>query len=379
MIKYPSRLLLSLSGCLIPLLLDSLFGSLPSLAAKTIVLRYGLLEQSLPVADLRRYAETQQVSSELQSFLSYLKPKEKQMFQGVLQVKKFLDIGAFSKLVNTQIGEQFLNVYSPTIARRDQAGIPALKSALVLGATSPEGLGIISFLEAYPSNRIVIDLAKTSKLLRMPKLPAGSTNPPPKDNLTASPLWQLELQYQTFATQDKKFSGCLFGDSISAGLGNSLGEGTFNFAFNGVSTISLVEQLQRLIPTNAKCQKTVIAIGGNDAWYGMSDELFVQKLQEAIALVRATGTKEIFLIPAFYSTVAASLDPNKAAPLSRVEKINALITQVAATEKVTVAAEGVAPLYENNVLKENLTSDGHHLNAEGLNIYRAALLKLLGS
>jgi lysophospholipase L1-like esterase len=89
------------------------------------------------------------------------------------------------------------------------------------------------------------------------------------------------------------------------------------------------------------------------------------------------GNKEIFLIPAFYSTVAASSDPTVAAPLSRVEQINALINQVAETEKVPVAA-GLAPLYENNALKESFTSDGEHLNAEGLKIYRQALLQILG-
>ncbi len=89
------------------------------------------------------------------------------------------------------------------------------------------------------------------------------------------------------------------------------------------------------------------------------------------------GNKEIFLIPAFYSTVAASSDPTVAASLSRVEQINALINQVAEIEKVPVVAAGLAPLYESNALKENFTSDGDHLNAEGLKIYRQALLQIL--
>jgi lysophospholipase L1-like esterase len=120
---------------------------------------------------------------------------------------------------------------------------------------------------------------------------------------------------------------------------------------NGLSAISLVEQLQRLIPAQVKCDKAVIAIGGNDAWYGISDELFVEKLTKAIALVRSLGTQQVFLIPAFYSTVAASLDPNIAAPLKRVEEINALINQVAAIEEVPVAAQGIQDLYEIMFLK----------------------------
>ncbi|MGC1395266.1 MAG: SGNH/GDSL hydrolase family protein [Coleofasciculaceae cyanobacterium] len=120
-----------------------------------------------------------------------------------------------------------------------------------------------------------------------------------------------------------------------------------------------------------------MAIGGNDAWYGISDELFVEKLQKAIALGRSLGTQQFFLIPAFYSTVAASLDPHLAAPLKRVEELNALINQVGAIEEVPVATEGIQALYENNVLKDNLTTDGDHLNAAGLEIYRQALFKIL--
>jgi lysophospholipase L1-like esterase len=378
MMKYFYRLLISLSGCLIFLLLHSGLGLLPSLAAEKVTVRYGLFEQSIPVADIRNYDETQKVSAELQSFLDYLSAKEKQKFQDALKVKISLDIVALDKLINTGMGKQILSFASVAIARRDQASIQALRSSIILGAKSPEGLGIISFLSAYPSNQLVVDVSKISQLVSMTNSSSSSADARPKDNVSSSPLGKIALQYQTLAAQDKQFSGCLFGDSISAGLGNTLGKSTFNFGLNGLSTISLLEQLKSLIPTKVKCEKTIIAIGGNDALYGTSDELFSKNLQEAIALVRTMGNKEIFLIPAFYSTVAASSDPTVAAPLSRVEQINALINQVAETEKVPVAAAGLEALYENNVLKENLTTDGNHLNAEGLKIYRQALLQILG-
>ncbi|MBD0264721.1 MAG: alpha/beta hydrolase, partial [Tolypothrix sp. Co-bin9] len=321
---------------------------------------------------------TKKVSSDLQSFLGYLKPKQQQQFQQALQVKKPLDIVALNKLVDSPIGKLLLSGASRAIARDDKAGIPALRAALLIGAKSPEGLSILSFLEAYPSDRLVIDVPSTLDLLSKSKLFLASSNATQKDNLGSSPLWQLELQYQVFASEGKKFSGCLFGDSISAQLGNSLGEGNFNFAFIGVSSISLVQQLQRLTPTKVKCEKTIIAVGANDALYQLTDEEFSKSLKEAIALVRTSGTKEIFLIPAFYSTVAASKDPSVAAPLAKVEQINAVMNQVAASENVPVVAEGIAPLYENNVLKDNFTTDGDHLNAEGLKIYRQALLNILG-
>lgn len=376
---YLRRLLLVLSASWFFLIFDSLLTLPPSFAAEQIVARYGILEQSLPVQDLRQYSERGQVSSELQFFLRYLSPKEQQKLQQALQVKMSLDLVALDKLLDTEIGNQFLMAVAPAIARRDKAAIPALRAAALLGAKSSEGLGILTFLEAYPSKRLVVDLPKALEVLSNPNLYPNSSDVPPKDTLSSTLLWQLEVQYQILATQGKQYEGCLFGDSITAELGNSLGERTFNFALDGLSTISLVEQLKRLHTTPMKCQKAVIAIGGNDAWYNLSDELFSQKLKESIALVRSMDTPQIFLIPAFYSTVEASLDPSIAAPLKRVEEINTLIEKIAAIENIPVEAEGIQSLYEKNALKENLTSDGDHLNAEGLKIYRQALLNILNS
>ena len=374
-VKYLSRLLLCLSSCVVFVAIDSS----PSSAAQQIVLRYGLFEQSLPVADLRKYAETRQASADLKSFLHYINPKQQKILQEALQIKMSLDIAALDKLLDTRLSKQLLFAASKGLARRDKAGVPALRAAVILGAKSIEGLGIISFLEAYPSNQLVVDLPAALEILSRASLYTGSPNQQSQqDNLSSTLLWQQLVQYQTFATSGKQYSGCLFGDSISAELGNTLGNGTFNFALNGLSAISLVEQLKLLAPANVKCQKAIIAVGGNDAWYGLSKEQFSKKLIEAIALTRKLGTQEIFLIPAFYSTVAASQDPTVSAPLAKVEEINAVMNQVAASEKVPVESVGVQPLYENHVLKDNLTSDGDHLNAEGLKIYRQAIFKILG-
>lgn len=359
------------------LVIYSLFFSLQSIAAETIVVRYGILEQSLPIVDLENYAATKQVSASLKDFLRFLDAKEQAKVQEALQVKLALDIVALDKLLDTETGQKLLTAISPMIARRDDAGIPALRAAVVLGTKSPEGLGIISFLKAYPSKRIIFNLPETLEVLNNLSLSGGDNSVPPKDNLSSTLFWQTAVQYQSLATQGRQYQACLFGDSITAELGTSLGEKIYNFALDGLSTISLVEQLQRLIPANVQCQKAVIAIGGNDAWYGMSDQLFKEKLTTAIGLVKNLKPQQVFLIPAFYSTVAASFDPTIAAPLKRVEEINVLINQIAAIEKVSVEARDIQLLYENNVLKENLTTDGDHLNSAGLEIYRKALLNIL--
>ena len=349
----------------------------PSFAAEKIVFRYGLFEQSLPIADLRKYADAQQVSSDLGFFLKFFNREEVREFHQALQVKMSLSLVALNKLLNTELATSILSNVSQAIARRDKAGVQALNAAIILGANSQDGLGIISLLEAYPSERLVINTPAALNIVS--QLNLYPTEIPPSDNLSSTPLWQLEVQYQKFATEGKQFSACLFGDSVTAELGNTLGNGTFNFALNGLSGISLVEQLKLLIPTKVRCDSAAIAIGGNDAWYGLSDQLFANKLQESISLVRSLGSNKIFLIPAFYSTVAASKDPSISATNSRVEQINVVMNQVAVKNNIPFELQQVQSLNENSALKDSLSSeDGAHLNDEGINIYRQALLKILG-
>lgn len=381
-------LLLGLSFVVLSLALDSLFYAIPTLAAEEMSVRYIFFEQSLPIADLRTYAETGKISSTLQDFLGYLSKEDQKAIYQFLQVKIPLDLAAVNKLLDTDIGKKVLTEVAKITLRRDNAGIPALRAAIINGTQAPGGLGVVSFLEAYPSKKLTLDLSQANQLATLlfptPEVSNrgnGERKTPqlPKDNLSSSPLWQLEVKYQTLATADKQYDGCLFGDSISAGVGNTLGNNASNLALNGLSTISLVEQLKLLNSANLKCQKAIIAIGTNDAMYEMSDNLFLKKMSESIALVRATGAKQIFLIPAFYSTVAASKDPNLAGTISRVNEINSLIRQVARVEKVPIKAEGIQPLFQNQALKENLTVDGVHLNDEGLKIYRQDLLTIFGS
>ncbi|MBV9387552.1 MAG: hypothetical protein JOZ78_14125, partial [Chroococcidiopsidaceae cyanobacterium CP_BM_ER_R8_30] len=266
-----------------------------------------------------------------------------------------------------------------------------------LGTITPGGgLSVISLLEAYPSQRITIDVGQVPELIafifggqnsndraKSVRQSEGGNRPTAtssqqlfNNNLSSAPWWQLAVTYQDIDTQTKQYSGCLFGDSISSGLGNTLGQ-TYNFALPGMSTVSLVEQLKTLNSAKVKCQKAIIAIGTNDALYGTSDATFVKKMDETIALVQSLGAKQVVLIPAFYSTVAASQNPSLAGTIPRVEEINALIRQVAVAENVPVEASGIQPLFKDRALKENLTEDGVHLNAAGIEIYRRALLKIL--
>ncbi|GAC1457112.1 MAG: hypothetical protein NVSMB70_00640 [Chamaesiphon sp.] len=205
----------------------------------------------------------------------------------------------------------------------------------------------------------------------------GSLQVPPKDRLASTLWWRLAVCHQTQLTSGKHYDICLFGDSILAQVGNPFGSKSFSFALGGMSTISLIEQLKILREAQVHCYQAIVAIGTNDAWYGISDETFIQMLKKNIEFLRLMGAKKIILLPAFYSTIAASYDPIKASPIERVEQINALMSKLAVTENVIFEELAIQALFKNKELKEALTTDGVHLNTQGLEIYRQALINFI--
>ncbi len=203
-------------------------------------------------------------------------------------------------------------------------------------------------------------------------------SPPPSGDTVSSALWWQVLVYnQVQQIKERQYQGCVWGDSISSALGDSLGEKNFNFAIGGMSSVSLLEQLKLVVPQGFTCEKSILAIGTNDAMYGIGDEQFVSNLKEAIAIMRSLKSKQIILIPAFYSTLAASYNPKFAGTIARVDEINLLIDRVAADEKIPVESSGIQALFKDKALNSDLTIDGVHLNAQGLDIYRKVLLNIL--
>ncbi|BAU11694.1 hypothetical protein LEP3755_21970 [Leptolyngbya sp. NIES-3755] len=208
-------------------------------------------------------------------------------------------------------------------------------------------------------------------------LPAISS--PKVDKLPTVDWWRSKVQSQITATTGKRYNGCVFGDSISSALGNTLGQSNYNFAMGGMSSVSLLEQLKQLKAGNVQCQKAVIAIGTNDAMFSISDRAFKNNLRQIVTITRTLGASEITLIPAFYSTVEASYNPDVAGTLDRVDEISELIRQVAAEQDVKLISNEIQPLFRDRSLKQEVTFDGVHLNDSGKVIYRKVLLNLLNN
>ncbi|BAB73749.1 alpha/beta hydrolase [Anabaena sp. FACHB-709] len=141
----------------------------PVQAAETVVVRFGLFAESIPVADLQKAAETGEFPSSLNLFTRRLSEQQRRTIIGALRMRVPLNVVTISRLLNTQIGTTILNDLSTAVVRKDQSGAKALRASLVLGSTAPQGLSILSFIAAYPSQSLEINLPQAFQV-------AGSLN-----------------------------------------------------------------------------------------------------------------------------------------------------------------------------------------------------------
>lgn len=134
-------------------------------AAQTIVLRRGSAVRSLSVADLKTFAETGKISPSLENAARILTSQQKSLVQDVLKTKLNLDVVATSDLLDTEVGNNLASLLASATPRADNVGVLDVKTALILGANSPQGLSLLGFIEAYPNESLDIDVNRVFQIL----------------------------------------------------------------------------------------------------------------------------------------------------------------------------------------------------------------------
>ncbi|BAY73694.1 hypothetical protein NIES25_01020 [Nostoc linckia NIES-25] len=138
-------------------------------AADTVVVRFGLFTESITLGELQKAAKTGELPRSLQPYTKRLSQEQREFFLGALNTNLPLNVVTINRLLNTQIGTSILNDLATALAREDKAGVQALRAGLVLGSNAPGGLSILSFIAAYPSKRLEINVPQAFKV-------AGSLN-----------------------------------------------------------------------------------------------------------------------------------------------------------------------------------------------------------
>ncbi|MGM3306219.1 alpha/beta hydrolase [Anabaena sp. WFMT] len=127
-------------------------------AADTVVVRYGALEESVSLDELKKSAKNKELPASLGTYTKRLSEQQRRVLIGGLRAKIPLNVVTLNRLLNTQIGSTILNDISTGISRKDKAGVQALRSGLIIGANSPQGLSVLSFIAAYPSKSLEINV-----------------------------------------------------------------------------------------------------------------------------------------------------------------------------------------------------------------------------
>ncbi|MEH1944771.1 MAG: alpha/beta hydrolase [Nostoc sp.] len=152
------RSLKTVAGFFSAIILTQFGANTSAIAADTVVVRLGLFTESISLTELQNAAKTGELPGSLKPYAKGLSEQERRFFLGALGMNVPMNVVTIDKLLNTQIGTSILNDFATALVRKDKAGVQALRSGLVLGSTAPQGLSILSFIAAYPSKRLEINL-----------------------------------------------------------------------------------------------------------------------------------------------------------------------------------------------------------------------------
>ncbi|MBE9210770.1 alpha/beta hydrolase [Nostoc sp. LEGE 06077] len=154
-----------LTGCFCAVVFTKFCGiNNAAIAADTVVLRYGLLAESVSLAELQKAAEVGDFPNGFELYGRRLSTQQRRFLLETLKMPLQLNVVTVNRLLNTQIGTTILDDFSTAVVRKDKAGVQAIRAGLVIGSTAPQGLSLLSFIAAYPSQNLEINLPRIFKI-----------------------------------------------------------------------------------------------------------------------------------------------------------------------------------------------------------------------
>jgi predicted dienelactone hydrolase len=127
-------------------------------AADSVVIRFGEFAESISLAELQTMATTGKFPDGYSMYTKRLSEEQRLQILAALRTEIPVGVVTMNRLLNTPVGTTILTDLSKAIIRKDAAGVQAIRGGLVLGATAPQGLSVLTFIAAYPSKQLEIDL-----------------------------------------------------------------------------------------------------------------------------------------------------------------------------------------------------------------------------
>ncbi|WP_293124382.1 alpha/beta hydrolase [Microcoleus sp. bin38.metabat.b11b12b14.051] len=133
----------------------------PALGAEKIYITYGPLEVSVPIASLELFAKEGKVDTNLDGFAQYAKKAQLAEIRSALQARAEISPVTIAQFLYTPQGEVLLERLGRVIqTKARQPGFYAIRAALILAASDPEGLTILNVLQKFPTYGIRIDISR---------------------------------------------------------------------------------------------------------------------------------------------------------------------------------------------------------------------------
>ena len=133
----------------------------PAIAAERIYITYGPLEVSVPIESLALFANEGKIDSNLDGFAQYAKQGQLDQIQSALQARAEIRAVTIAQFLYTAQGELLLERLGRVIqTKARQPGFYAIRAALILAASDPEGLTIVNVLRKFPTYGIRIDIGR---------------------------------------------------------------------------------------------------------------------------------------------------------------------------------------------------------------------------
>ncbi len=133
----------------------------PAMGADRIYVTYGPLEESVPIESLALFAKEGKIDSNLDGFAQYIKESQLADIRSALQAKAEISPVTIAQFLYTPQGEVLLKRLGRVIqTKARQPGFYAIRAALILAASDPEGLTILNVLRKFPTYGIRIDIAR---------------------------------------------------------------------------------------------------------------------------------------------------------------------------------------------------------------------------
>jgi predicted dienelactone hydrolase len=158
--KFSTKAVASMIGLFIAM------NSLPAKAAEKITIAYNLLEFSVPVDSLEKFARKGEIDANLQEYTQYLEQPQIEQLRQILNRKVLLSAVDVSRLSNSAFGQELLSFIGNIVQTGPQQnGLYALRSSLILAADR-KGFTLLEVIKKFPAPTLRVNSVELIELIK---------------------------------------------------------------------------------------------------------------------------------------------------------------------------------------------------------------------